>query len=74
MHVSIFHIKRVMVVSVIFGNDVIAAAILKIWKSVWTLMKDINNIYLQLKFQVNPSIIGRVTSRSEKSAILFISR
>ena len=34
MHISIFLIKHAMTVSVVFGNDVIAAAILNILKSV----------------------------------------
>ena len=49
-----------MAVSMIFGNDVIAAAILNILKSVFFLNDSIDMNYLQFKFQVNPCIIHRV--------------
>ena len=57
LHVSIFIDRRVTAISVIWGNDVMAAAILNILKSVnfWNDYIDID--YVQFKFQENPYII-----------------
>ena len=60
MQVSIFLIKGATAVSVIFGNDVIAAAILNILKSVFFLNDSFDISYYQFKFQVNPCIIHKV--------------
>ena len=49
-----------MPVSVIFGNDVIAAAILNILKSVFFLNDRIDMNYVHFKFQVNLCIIYKV--------------
>ena len=49
-----------MAVSVIFGNYIIAAAILNILKSVIILNNCMDIDYAQIKFQVNPCIIHRV--------------
>ena len=60
LQVSIFLIKRATAVSVIFGNDVIAAAILNKLKLVFFLNDGFDINYYQFKFQVNPCIIHKV--------------
>ena len=49
-----------MAISVIFGNDVIAAAILNILKSIYFLNDSIDMNFYQIKFQVNLCIIHKV--------------
>ena len=52
--------KHARAIFVIFGNGVLAAAILNILKSVFFLNNSIDINYAQFKFQVNPWIIQRV--------------
>ena len=65
LHVSISIDKGARAISVIFSNDVIAAAILNILKLLIFLNDNIDIGYVQFKFQADQCIIYRVEIMAE---------